>query len=184
MSEMTVALLRGINVGGKNLLPMKTLAEIFSKAGAIDVKTYIQSGNVLFRSNAAAKVTATVSQQIETRFGWKIPLVVRTAPEINSAIAANPFLNRDLDPSWLHVMFLADQPTQDNLRTLDQARSPGDRSPGDEFIVLNREIYLHLPNGAARTRLTNAWFDTRLKTVSTQRNWRTVQTLAEMMKAG
>lgn len=177
MSEMAVALLRGINVGGKNILPMKALAEMFASAGCSDVKTYIQSGNVVFRSRDAATAATMVRAEIAERFGFQSPVVVRTATELRRVLERNPFLGRDLDTAWLHVMFLADEPGEELVAGLDPARSPG-----DEFQVVGREVYLHLPNGAAKTRLTNAYIDAKLKTVGTQRNWRTVVTLAEMIQ--
>jgi len=176
--EMGVALLRGINVGGKNLLPMPALAEIFAEAGCAEVRTYIQSGNVVFREARGARLEAiaeAVRAEIAARFGLKVPVVVRGAEEFQRVIAENPFAARGLDADWLHVMFLADEPTAEMVAGLDAARSPG-----DEFVVRGREVYLHLPNGAARTKLTNAYFDARLKTVGTQRNWRTVLVLGEM----
>jgi uncharacterized protein (DUF1697 family) len=176
---MAVALLRGINVGGKNLLPMKALADIFADAGCAEVKTYIQSGNVLFRSSARADVAAAVRAAIEAQFGLNVPVIVRSAEEMAKCVAGNPFVKAGIDPAWLHVMFLEDEPSADLVAGLDAARSRP-----DEFAVAGREVYLHLPNGAAKTRLTNAYFDAKLKTVGTQRNWRTVLTLAEMMGVG
>ena len=174
-SVMAVALLRGINVGGKNLLPMKTLAEMFGRAGAVEVKTYIQSGNVVFRAARPEKVVAEVRAAIAAAFGLKVPVVMRSGAEMDAVAGANPFLHRGIDEAWLHVMFLADEPTAQMTAGLDAGRSPG-----DEFQVVGREIYLHLPNGAAKTKLTNAYFDSKLKTVGTQRNWSTVLTLREM----
>lgn len=174
--EMHVALLRGINVGGKNLLPMKALAEMFVAAGCADVKTYIQSGNVVFRERGKKDVAAIVRTEIAKQFGLKVPVIVRSAAEIAATIAVNPFLDRSVDEAWLHVMFLEHEPDAAMVAGLD----PG-RSAPDEFMVKGREVYLHLPNGAAKTKLTNAYFDSKLKTVGTQRNWRTVKTLAEMM---
>ena len=96
------------------------------------------------------------------------------------ALERNPFLDldrdRNLDEGTLHVMFLSDEPSPNLIAGLD-----AQRSAPDEFVVTGREIYLHLPNGAAKTKLTNAYFDSKLKTVGTQRNWRTIKTLAEMM---
>ena len=107
-----VALLRGINVGGKNMLPMKELADIFAKAGCADVTTYIQSGNVLFSadSKVVAGLAATISHQIEQRFGLRIPVVLRSAAELTAAIQNNPFLRADAEEDWLHVYFLAGMP--------------------------------------------------------------------------
>jgi len=175
---MAVALLRGINVGGKNLLPMKALAEIFAGAGCKEVKTYIQSGNVVFRYGAKKDVAKIVRAEIERQFGLKVPVVLRSAAEMRKTIASNPFLERGIDAAWLHVMFLEDEPTAEMVAGLD-----AERSRPDEFVVTGREVFLHLPNGAAKTKLTNAYFDSKLKTVGTQRNWKTVLTLAEMMGA-
>jgi len=172
----SVALLRGINVGGKNILPMKALAEIFRGAGAEDIKTYIQSGNVVFRHAHPDKVATKVRAQIAEQFNLKVPVVIRSAAEIASTLSANPYLQLGIDPSWLHVMFLADQPSPELIAKLDPTRS----SP-DEFTLIGRDLYLHLPNGAARTRLTATYFDSTLKTTGTQRNWRTVVTLSDMM---
>jgi uncharacterized protein (DUF1697 family) len=174
--ETAVALLRGINVGGKNLLPMQSLAEIFAAAGSTHVKTYIQSGNVVFRANQPDVVAATVRAEIAARLGLQVPVVVRSAAELVNVLSANPFLAAEPDVSWLHVMFLEDEPDPALVATLDPRRSPPDR-----FAVRGRDVYLHLPNGAAKTKLTNAWFDSKLKTVSTQRNWKTVLALAALM---
>ena len=175
-AEMALALLRGINVGGKNILPMKALAEMFAVAGCTDVKTYIQSGNVVFRQGARKDVASLVRAEIAKQFGLKVPVVMRSAAEMVKVLAENPFLDRDVDEAWLHVMFLEDEPSAAMIAGLDPARSVP-----DEYMVRGREIYLHLPHGAAKTKLTNAYFDSKLKTVGTQRNWRTVKTLAEMM---
>jgi uncharacterized protein (DUF1697 family) len=175
--QMSVALLRGINVGGKNLLPMPALKEIFTAAGCTQVKTYIQSGNVVFSAKPGVDVASIVKAEIAARLGLNVPVVLRTAAEIDRAITRNPFLKQGIDADFLHAMFLEHEPTKEQLAALDPARS----TP-DEFVVVGRDIYLYLPNGAARTKLTNAYFDTRLKTLSTQRNWRTVLTLAEMMR--
>jgi len=174
-----VALLRGINVGGKNMIPMADLAAIFEAAGARDVRTYIQSGNVVFAASPriAERIPAAVAKAIAKEFRLEIPVVLRSADELRRAAARNPFLEQGIDPDWLHVAFLADVPERARASSLDSKRSPG-----DAFVLLGREIYLHLPNGAARTKLTNAWFDSKLATTSTLRNWRTVQKLLEMTR--
>ena len=176
-----MALLRGINVGGKNLLPMKDLARLFADAGCADVRTCIQSGNVLFRTGQAKaeKLPGLISQGIADRFGYRTPVVLRSVEEIGQTLRNNPFLHAGAPENWLHVLFLANQP--DALRVA--ALSP-DRSPTDAFVVRGREIYLQCPNGAGNTRLTNAWFDSKLATVSTGRNWRTVTRLFELARAG
>ena len=173
-----VALLRGINVGGKNMLPMKLLAEIFATTGCTDVTTYIQSGNVVFCAGdkIAKGLGEVITKQVEKQFGLKVPVVIRSAAELNAVIRGNPFLTAGAAEEMLHVLFLADRPSADLVGGLDPARS----AP-DEFVVVGRDIYMKLVTGAAKTKLTNAYFDSKLKTVSTMRNWRTVLKLAEMM---
>ena len=174
-----VALLRGINVGGKNKMSMAALAEVFTRAGCADVRTYIQSGNVVFvAAQASAKrISSLVSQQIRERFGFDVPVVIRTAEELRRVAANNPFLRRVVDTGSLHVAFLAAAPDSRRVASLDP-----NRSCGDAFQVVGREVYLHLPNGVARTKFTNNYFDATLATVSTIRNWRTVSKLVEMTK--
>jgi uncharacterized protein (DUF1697 family) len=178
-SGKNVALLRGINVGGKNSLPMKDLAAIFKKAGCTDVKTFIQSGNVVFAApeKTLKTISAAVTASVEKRLGFKIPVVVRTVDEVGEIVRKNAFPKCDPDADRLHVFFLASMPDAAGLAALD----PG-RSPGDSFKVVGREIYALFPNGAGNSKLTNAYFDAKLKTVSTARNWRTVLKLMELMK--
>jgi uncharacterized protein (DUF1697 family) len=173
-----VALLRGINVGGKNMLPMKELAGLFAVAGCGEVVTYIQSGNVVFCADdkVLKRLDGVITKQVEERFGLKVPVVLRTASEIKAVTRGNPFLKAGAAKEMLHVSFLADRPGANLVAGLDAMRS----AP-DEFAVIGREVYVKLVNGAARTKLTNAYFDSKLKTVSTMRNWRTVLKLAEMM---
>jgi uncharacterized protein (DUF1697 family) len=175
-----VALLRGINVGGKNILPMKDLARMFGEAKCSNVLTYIQSGNVIFETAAGApKVAELVQAKIERQFGFRVPMVLRTHEQLLKTIRDNPFLPAVSDHRWLHVYFLADPPKASSIAGLDPARS----AP-DAFQVLGQEVYLHLPNGMARTKLTNAYFDSKLSTTCTARNWATVLKLSEMMLAG
>ena len=172
-----VALLRGINVGGNFKLPMKDLAAMFAKMGCTDVRTYIQSGNVIFRADdaVASRVPAVISKAIADRSGMKIPVVVRKADELRKVAEKNPFLARGTDDGRLYVYFLADRPAKTDVAKLDPARSLP-----HEFIVQGAEIYLYCPNGFGQTKLTNAYFDGKLGTVSTARNWRTVLKLLEM----
>jgi len=175
-----VALLRAINVGGRNMLPMKDLAAIFADLGCANVRTYIQSGNVVFETSAktAATIPQTVAEAIEERFGHRVPVVTRSASEITSALEGNPFLARGVPRNQLHIAFLADAPTEARVAALDPARS----AP-DAFEVRGREIYLHFPNGGGRSKLTNEYFDRTLGTTSTIRNWRTVEQLASMLSS-
>ncbi len=177
MPATYVALLRGVNVGGKNKLPMKDLCEIFTSAGCSEVRNYIQSGNVVFRAGVAVarKVPELVGREIERRFGFQARMVLRTAAQMREVVEKNPFLDRGEE--LLSVMFLADVPGAEAVAWLDP-----ERSPSDSFVVQGDVVFLHTPTGMANTKLTNAYFDSRLKTFSTGRNWRTVLKLLEMME--
>ena len=164
----------GINVGGKNKLPMAKLVALFEELGCEDVQTYIQSGNVVFEASArlAKTLPAQVSTELGERLGLAVPVQLRSARELRRALRTHPLVTGGVEVSSLHVMFLADRPSAARIKKLDP-----DRSPGDRFTVIGREIYLCCPNGIARTKLTNAYFDTALRTVCTIRNWRSAQKL-------
>lgn len=176
-----VALLRGVNVGGKNKLPMKDLAALFERLGCADVRTYIQSGNVVFTASAplARRLPALAAEAILERFGLTVPVVIRSADELRALVDRSPFLRAGADPAHLHVMFLADAPGPRLVAALDP-----DRSPPDEFRVLGRDVHLRCPGGVARSKLTTAWFDRALETTSTARNWNTVLKLIELVGQG
>ena len=175
-----VALLRGINVGGRNMLPMARLIRLFEDAGCERVRTYIQSGNVVFEAPVARArlVPAAVTAAIATELGLDVPIVTRTATELERIVSANPFVASGTDLGLLHVGFLADRPNAARGAALDP-----DRSPPDEFTLHEGELYLRCPNGMARTKLTNAYFDATLQTVTTIRNWRTTLKLLELSGA-
>jgi uncharacterized protein (DUF1697 family) len=172
-----VALLRSINIGGKNRLHMKDLAAMFDHAGCSDVRTYIQSGNVVFEASdsLARRIPRLIPDAIEDRFGYRVPLVLRSAAELQDIVDRNPFLKANVDIKTLHVAFLADRPQDERISALDP-----DRSPPDTYIVRGREVYLCCPRGYAKSKLTNAYFDSKLDTTATVRNWKTVLKLAEM----
>jgi uncharacterized protein (DUF1697 family) len=174
-----VALLRGINLGGRQV-PMKILAEIFVDARCSDVQTYIQSGNVVYRTTDAnaLRISSRVAEALSARFGFEVPVVTRSAAELRDVATNNPFLRSGADEATLHVAFLAEMPKKERVAALDPNRSPPDR-----FEVRAREIYLHCPKGFGGTKLTNQYFDSKLGTTSTVRNWRTVQKLLEMTTA-
>ncbi len=172
-----VALLRGINVGGKNKIPMQDLVAMFTKAGCSEVRSYIQSGNVVFQGGQALakRIPVLITQAVNKRFGYQIPVLTRTSEEIRKIVRTNPFLKSGADPGVLHVAFLADRPGAAAIKALDP-----NRSPPDEFKVRGGEIYFHCPNGVARSKLSNAYFDSVLNTTSTVRNWRTVLRVLEL----
>jgi uncharacterized protein (DUF1697 family) len=179
-SRTHVALLRGINLGSANRLAMKDLAALFERAGCVDVRSYIQSGNLVFGASAdvAKRLAERITADIERRFGMRVPVVLRTADELRAVARDNPFLAAGADADKLHIMFLADKPDKKACAALDPQRSLP-----DAFVVKGREVYLFLPNGAGKSKLSNGYFDSKLATISTARNWRTVLKLVEMSGA-
>ncbi len=157
---------------------MTELAQIFAEAGCSDVTTVIASGNVVFRApeRIATGVPKRVAAAILERHGIKTVAVLRSAVELHAAIDGNPFCKDGSDPKHLHVMFLAAEPSAASVAALDP-----NRSPPDVFIVRGREIYLRLPAGTADSKLTNAYFDAKLATTSTIRNWNTVLRLGALL---
>jgi uncharacterized protein (DUF1697 family) len=166
-----VALLRGINVGGKNTVPMTALRTELAEFGLEDIVTYIQSGNVIFRTPARSKddIAAGIEQRIAKAYGVSVAVILRTPAELTGIVKNNPFLNGKADLSKLHVVFLDRPPAAGAVAKLDP-----ERSPPDEFSARAREIYLHLPNGSARTKLTIDYFERRLGVRATARNWNTL----------
>jgi uncharacterized protein (DUF1697 family) len=158
---------------------MKDLARMFVEEGCHDVRTFIQSGNVIFRAEPEVipPLRDRIVEQIAMRYKYQTPLILRTVVDFDSIVGRNPFLKRGVPQDDLHVLFLADSPDSSAVSLLDR-----DHSPPDEFEVRGREIYLRLPNGAGKTKLTNAYFDSRLATTSTGRNWRTTTKLLELAR--
>jgi uncharacterized protein (DUF1697 family) len=174
-----VALLRGINVGGNNKLPMKELAALFEKAGCSEVATYIQSGNVVFSADAAlaARLPDLMPKAILKSHKISVPVIVRSVDEMARIAAKHPLMTPDAEPKFIHVGFLAQRPTAAQIATLDPQRSPQ-----DAFSVKGAEIYIRYgAEGSAKSKLNNQYIDSRLGTLSTLRNWNTVLKLKEML---
>ncbi len=169
-----VALLRGINVGGRNRIPMAGLKSALSSLGLEEVVTFIQSGNVIFGSPSGdeEELVLALEQRIAEVFGIDIAVLLRTRSELAAIASANPFPVDVAEPPRVHVAFLDRVPEREAV-----ARLEPHRSPPDEFSLRGREIYLHYPNGSGRSKLTIDYFERRLGTRATMRNWNTVTTL-------
>jgi uncharacterized protein (DUF1697 family) len=172
-----VALLRGINLGSVNKVPMKELTTVFQDMGHEGVRTHLQSGNVIFdaRSSSSKKLAAEIENAVFKAFGVRSPVILRAARDLQRTVEGNPFPVQGAKPTSLQVMFLADRPSSTAVKTLDP-----DRSPPDQFHVKGREIYLWLPNGGGRSKLTNDYFEKRLGTSATARNWNTITKLLDL----
>jgi uncharacterized protein (DUF1697 family) len=175
-----VALLRGINVGGRTMVSMPELRSLLASMGLEDVSTYVQSGNVVFRSQSGDReaLASELEERIASAFEVSPSVLLRTPAELAEIANANPFLDREPDFLKLHVVFLSAPPAADAVAELDP-----NRSPPDEFSVRGREIYLHLPNGAGRSKLTIDYFEKRLGVRATARNWKTLTKLSELSSA-
>ena len=172
-----VALLRAVNVGGRNRIPMPALRQALEDRGLAEVSTVLQSGNVVFEAaGSEAAVAEAIRAAITTTFGFDAAVLVRTAAQLAAVAVANPFLaeGEARDPTTLHVAFLDRTPTAVAAARLDE-----ERSPPDAFELRGREVYLSYPNGSGRSRLTLGYLERLLAVEATARNWRTVLRLAE-----
>jgi uncharacterized protein (DUF1697 family) len=166
-----VALLRAVNLGARNKVPMAELRVLLADAGYDDVRTYIASGNVLFggRDDRAA-VAGELEGLIADAFGVETTAVVRTPEEVAAVVAGHPF---GMDTSRSHVVFLADEPAPEAVERL----SATDHAP-DRAVLAGTEVYLHYPDGVQGSRLSAARLERLLDVRATHRNWRTVAKLA------
>ncbi len=173
-------LLRGINVSGKRLIKMESLVNLFNSLGFFNVKTYIQSGNIVFESDIVDKqmVKLKIDTAIEIEFGFKIISFIFDSEEWEKAIRNNPFISNNLiDPDKLHLSFLNNIPLAElqNLIILDKNNE-------DEFKIINNIVYIYCPNGYGNTKFTNTFFEKKLRINSTTRNLKTVLKLRDLLK--
>lgn len=169
----SVALLRGINVGGRNKLAMAELRELFVELGLEDVSTYINSGNVLFAGSPEAGLANRVEAEIAIRFDLEIPVVVCAVDRLLAALSANPFSEQD--PKKVLVYFCSEPPSPENASRIDY-----DRSANDSVVVAGSEVYLHVPDGAHKTKFTVAYLEKTLAVTMTSRNINTVTKLCSL----
>ncbi len=166
-----VALLRGINVGGRSTVAMADLRSVVAGLGHQDVSTYIQSGNVIFGSSSddTTALARELEKAIASELGRTVGVLLRTAAELDAIIEANPFLGREDDFTKLLVTFLADDPGTVGVDVL--AAPPGETG---ELALIGREVYVHVPDGYGRSKLGNTFVEKKLGVVATTRNWKSV----------
>jgi uncharacterized protein (DUF1697 family) len=171
-----IALLRGINVVGRRMLAMDDLRRAIEQCGGRDVRTYIQSGNVVFRSQTrvASRLETKIAGAIASRHGFEPHVVVLTSAELASAAAGNPFPEANETPTSVHLFFLARRPPKPDLKSLEAIRAKSER-----FVLNGRIFYLHTPDGFGASKLAGR-AERLLGVEATARNWRTVTTLLEM----
>lgn len=170
-------LLRGVNVGAKNSLPMAELRKMLTDAGCTDVETYVQSGNAVFATKLGeAALTRAIERALEGYMGRPIATTLRTAEHLKAIVDGNPFGKVATVPKSLCVTFLSHPPTKAELAPLDAQ----DWKP-DLFQVAGREIYSWHPGGQGRSPLALALTKLRVRGAVTTRNWNTVEKLLEML---
>ncbi len=173
-----VSLLRGVNVGSHNRVKMEALRALYKSLKLKDAQTYVQSGNVVFRSDErdTPVLAKRIEKGIEREFGFSCPVVLRSAKELKKVVAANPFCRRsDVAPNKLLVVFLYGTPSSEGRDQISQMKTDP-----EEIRVSGREIYIHFPNGAGRSKVSWVAMEKILKTPGTARNWNSVTNLLEM----
>jgi uncharacterized protein (DUF1697 family) len=171
-----IALFRGINVGGSQVLPMKRLVQLLEGTGCREVRTYIQSGNAVLRSPLAdgARLAARIRAAVAAGCGFEPQVIVVNHSKLQRAAAANPFPEASANPKTVHLFFLAERPKKPNLESLNRVKTAT-----ESFVLKGDVFYLHTPDGLGKSRLA-ARIERDLGVAATARNWRTVSMLMEL----
>jgi uncharacterized protein (DUF1697 family) len=175
-----IALLRGINVAGQKSIKMADLKNLFEAIGFKNVKTYVQSGNVVFdyEETDIIDLTNKIEEKINETYGFLVKTIILTKDELENIIINNPLVEEsDIEVEKLHVTLLSDIPELIKVLSLDVKKEENEK-----YIIISRSVYLYCPNGYGRTKLTNNVFERKLKTTATTRNWKTMNCLLEMSK--
>ena len=172
-----VALFRGINVGGRNSLPMKELVSILETLGCQNIKTYIQSGNVVLQHEEkdTTLLASKIGAEVKKSRGFKPYVLLLESKEMEKAIAGNPFPEAESESNTLHLGFLASMPTKPDLKKLENLKKDSER-----FLLKGTVFYLHAPEGIGRSKLA-ASSEKLLGVPMTDRNWRTVCKIRDMV---
>ncbi len=171
-------MLRGVNVGKHNRITMDVLRAIYESLGLEDVRTYVQSGNVIFRSKEknAAKLAKNIQERIQKSLNFRPAVVVRTAEDMRAVVNANPFAGReDIEPAKLLVTFLADKPAARTEKSLSDLEGYP-----EELRLLGRELYIYFPDGAGKSKLPWAQIEKLVGVTGTARNWNSVTKMLEI----
>jgi uncharacterized protein (DUF1697 family) len=173
-----VTFLRGINVGGHAIVKMDALRALFVSLKFRDPQTYVQTGNIVFKTSERSlpAIAVTIQRAIEKKFACRPEVILRTVEELRAVVARNPFAERpEIEPGKLLVSFLAGVPAKDAAESLRlMAISP------EELHLLNREVYIYFPNGMGKSKLPWSRLDKVLKTPGTGRNWNSVNAILAM----
>lgn len=173
-----VAILRGINVGGKRKILMADLKSLCGNLGWKNVESYIQSGNLIFSSEMQNSVLETgLEQAIAKKFGFDVPVIVRDSKELQASTENNPFYKENADISQLHLTFLKEKPAKENTNEFLNFNSEP-----DNFEIEGKDVFIHCTGKYHKSKLTNNFIEKKLNTGATTRNWKTVLKLYELSK--
>jgi uncharacterized protein (DUF1697 family) len=172
-----VSFLRGVNMTGHNSIKMAELASLYKDLGFSDVQTYIQSGNVIFKSaDSETEVRDKIEKGISAGFGYDIAAMIRTVEELEALFSINPYLKEDdFNPAKMAVIFLHEPVTD-----IQSAKVSTVSYPPDKFQIGRREIFIYCPNGFGRTKLYTNFFENKMGVTGTARNWKTISTICEL----
>jgi len=173
-----IAILRGINVGGKRKILMADLRAMCEELGLQDVKTYIQSGNLIFISDKInSELENTLEKAITEKFGFDVPVIVRASEDLQTSIENNPFFEGDGNIDRLHLTFLKEKPTKENKeKILTYKYEP------DQFKIDGKDVFIYCNGKYHQSKLTNDFFEKKLNTGATTRNWKTVLKLYKLIE--
>ncbi|MCB9077592.1 MAG: DUF1697 domain-containing protein [Anaerolineaceae bacterium] len=172
-----IALFRGINVGGNNLLPMKELRTLLEKLDAKNVKTYIQSGNAVFQhaTEDTDQLAERISAAIKESHGFAPRVLLLDVATVEKAVASNPFPAADTEPKTLHLYFLTSPAQDPNLAMIDELKKDN-----EQYKLTDNVFYLYAPDGIGRSKLAER-VERALGVAATARNWRTIGKIMEMV---
>ena len=177
--ETYISILRGINVSGQKKILMSDLKDIFNKLAFKNITTYIQSGNVVFQSEAKLsdiELAEKIGTAILKKYDFKVPVIIRRQEELEKILLTNPFIkDKNINIERLYVTFLSEKPNP----VLKESTEKLDYSP-DKFYIMEKEVFLYTPGGYGETKLSNNFFENKLKITATTRNWKTVNKLFEI----
>jgi len=175
-----IAILRGINVGGKRKILMADLKLMFSKMGFENVTSYIQSGNILFQTSeriSTTTVESRIENEILNNFGFEVPVILISDAALKKAISNNPYYKAsNTDIERLHLTFLKQEPTSERLKTLQEINMET-----DNFQIIDNTIFVYCSGKYSDSKFSNKFFENKLKVTTTTRNWKTILKLNDLL---
>jgi len=177
-----ISFLRGVNMTGHNKMKMADLSTLYSEMGFKNVRTFIQSGNVVFTTGGdytVPSLSKMIESSVNKGFGYDVPVFIRTIKDLESLTALNPYLKEEyFDPSKMAVLFL-----KENASAEQMDRVINIDYPPDKFKVSGSEIFIYCPNGFGKTKLNTNFFEKKMGVTGTARNWNTILAIMEMATA-